>query len=108
MPEVEFYTAAVETSDWISAGVTIAVAFAIAEVVDRALSQRGKKLSIAVAGGQLSPVATTRLRLVRRLLFALIILIGIALALSKFPSVERIATGLLASSAVLGLRVGLA
>ena len=97
-----------ETSDWISAVVAVAVAFAIAEVVDRALSRRGRRLSAAVAGGELSPVATTRLRLVRRLVFVLIILIGLAVAVSFLDPVRQLATGLLASSAVLGIVVGFA
>ena len=108
MPGVEFYTAAVETSDWIAAGAYIVGALVIAEIVDRALSRRGRKLSQAVGVGELSPVATTRLRLVRRLIFAMIVLIGIALAASQFPTVSRLATGILASSAVLGLVVGFA
>jgi small-conductance mechanosensitive channel len=53
-------------------------------------------------------VADTRLQLVRRLLFALIVAVGIALALAQFPAVKRVATGLLASSALLGLVVGFA
>src|SRR5918996_1158692 len=108
MPRVEFYTAAVETRDWVTAGITIVIAIGIAELVDRALSRRGKRLSMAVAGGDLSPVATTRLRLIRRLVFAAIILIGLALAASQFPSVKRLATGILASSAVIGIVVGFA
>lgn len=76
----------------------------LAQIVDRALQRRGKVL----AGADLSPVTTTRLRLVRRLVFATIIVIGIALALVQFPAVKRVATGLLASSAVLGLVVGFA
>jgi small-conductance mechanosensitive channel len=107
MPRVEFYTA-VDTETWIEAGAYVAVALVFAELVDRALSRRGKKLSMAVAGGALSPVATTRLRLVRRLVSAVIVLIGLALALSKFPSVNRLATGILASSAVIGIVVGFA
>src|ERR687894_2621409 len=107
MPRVEFYTA-VETGDWVTAGVTIAVAFLVAEIVDRALKRRGKKLSSAVAVGDLSPVATTRLRLVRRLVFALIITIGLAIVALQFPSVKRVATTLLASSAVIGIVVGFA
>ncbi len=103
-----FYSAAVETGVWIAAGAYVAVAFLIAELVDRALSRRGKKLTLAVAGGQLSPVATTRLRLVRRLIFAVIVLIGVALAAAQFPTVSRLATGILASSAVVGLVVGFA
>ena len=97
-----------ETRDWITAGATIVIALVVAEVVDRALSRRGNALSMAVAGGELSPVANTRLRLVRRLIFAVIIVIGLALAASQFPSVKRLATGILASSAVLGLVVGFA
>src|SRR5688572_14099202 len=107
MPRVEFYTA-VETRTWIEAGAYVVVALAIAELVDRSLARRGKKLSMAVAGGELSPVATTRLRLVRRLIFAGIILIGLALALSQFPRINRLATGVLASSAVIGIVVGFA
>jgi small-conductance mechanosensitive channel len=107
MPRVEFYTA-VETGDWVTAVVTIAIAFLVAEIVDRALKRRGKRLSSAVAVGDLSPVATTRLRLVRRLVFALIILIGLAIVALQFPSVKRVATTVLASSAVLGIVVGFA
>jgi small-conductance mechanosensitive channel len=107
MPRVEFYTA-VETGDWVTAAVTIAIAFLVAEIVDRALKRRGKRLSSAVAVGDLSPVATTRLRLVRRLVFALIILIGLSIVALQFPSVKRVATTVLASSAVLGIVVGFA
>jgi small-conductance mechanosensitive channel len=108
MPGVEFYTAAVETSDWIAAGAYILGALVIAEIVDRALSRRGRKLSQAVGVGELPPVATTRLRLVRRLIFAMIVLIGIALAAAQIPTISKLATGILASSAVLGLVVGFA
>ncbi|CAN5503122.1 hypothetical protein BH20ACT19_BH20ACT19_13990 [soil metagenome] len=92
----------------ITAAVTLVVAVGLAEVVDHALLRRARRLSEAVAGRELSAVANTRLRLVRRLLFALIILIGVALALAQFPAVERVATSILASSAVLGLVVGFA
>src|ERR687892_238926 len=107
MPRVEFYTA-VDTGDWVTAGVTIAIAFLVAEIVDRALKRRGMRLSSAVAVGDLSPVATTRLRLVRRLIFAVIITIGLAIVALQFPSVKRVATTLLASSAVIGIVVGFA
>jgi small conductance mechanosensitive channel len=108
MPGVEFYTAAVETRDWIAAGAYLVGAFILAEIVDRAVSRRGRTLGAAVAGGELSPVATTRLRLVRRLIFVTILLIGFALAAAQFPSVKQLATGILASSAVVGLVVGFA
>jgi small-conductance mechanosensitive channel len=108
MAGAEFYTAAVETSDWIAAGAYVLGAIVIAEIVDRALLRRGQKLTVAVAGGELSPVVATRLRLVRRLIFATIVLIGVGLAAAQFPSIRDLATGILASSAVLGLVVGFA
>ncbi len=75
--------------------------------MDRAISRRGGRLAKRIPG-ELSPVASTRLRLVRRIVYAAIIVIGIALALSQFAAVKRVATGVLASSAVLGLVVGFA
>jgi len=92
----------------ISAGATVIFAFVLAEVVDKALIRRGHKLGQVVSGRELSPVADTRLRLVRRLIFATIIVIGLAIALSRFDSVRTAATGVLASSALLGLVVGFA
>ncbi len=97
-----------EHSDEITAVATVLLALVLAKLVDRSLRLRGQKLGEVVSGGALSPVADTRLRLVRRLVFATIIVIGVALALAQFPSVKRVATGVLASSAVLGLVVGFA
>ena len=97
-----------EHASEITAVVTVIAAIVLARVVDRALLRRGRRLTEAVAGGTLSPVTDTRLRLVRRLVFATIIVLGVALALAQFPSVKRVATGVLASSAVLGLVVGFA
>src|SRR3712207_5440921 len=83
------------------------VSILLAQLVDRAISHRGSRLADALPG-QLSPTTSTRLRLVRRLVYAAIIVLGIALALSQFAYVKRVATGVLASSAVLGLVVGFA
>jgi len=88
--------------------ITVLVALALAKTVDRTLVTRGRRLSTAMSGGELSAVTDTRLRLVRRLVFASIIVLGVALALSQFDAVRRTATGVLASSAVLGLVIGFA
>ena len=109
MPDVDFYTAAqVVTSDWIAAGVVVAVAFVLAHLLDRAIAKRGTKVGELVTRGELSPTATTRLRLIRRLVYALVIVIGFAIAAAQIPAVSSIATGVLASSAVLGLVIGFA
>jgi small-conductance mechanosensitive channel len=90
----------------ITAIVTVVVAFVVAHLVDRAIASR-EQMAAAMAGEHAAATGT-RLRLVRRLIYALILLIGIALALSQFDGIRRVATGLLASSAVLGLVVGFA
>ena len=97
-----------EHGDEVSAAITIVVTIAIAFLVDRLVIARGTRMAAALSDGGVSRAATTRLRLVRRLVFVAILLIGIALALSQFPQIKRLATGILASSAVLGLVVGFA
>ncbi len=105
---------AVEQSFWqqhgdeISAAITLLVAIAIAVIVDRLLIGRAVKATMRLETGELSREARTRLRLIRRLLFLVIILIGISLALSQFTSIKRFATGVLASTAVLGIIIGFA
>jgi small-conductance mechanosensitive channel len=94
--------------DQISAAITLLVAVAIAVIVDRLLIGRAVRAATRLDTGELSRAARTRLRLIRRLLFLAIILIGVALALSQFASIKRFATGVLASTAVLGIIIGFA
>jgi small-conductance mechanosensitive channel len=110
MPTVDLPIAASFWTDHrnaITAVITVVVAFGLAQLVDHAITARGSRIAQAMPG-PLSPVASTRLRLVRRLIYAAIIVLGVALALSQFAAVKRVATGVLASSAVLGLVVGFA
>jgi small-conductance mechanosensitive channel len=104
-PAAGFFT---DHGDEGKALATILIAVVVAQLVDRALARRGRRLGSAMGVGELSPVAVTRLRLVRRLVFATIIVLGVSLALLSFPRIQRVATALLASSAVLGLVVGFA
>jgi small-conductance mechanosensitive channel len=102
MPLIDFYTADsfVKAHDnEITAVATVVLAFVLAELANRALAR-------SLRPG--SAVADTRMRLIRRLVFATIIVLGVGLALAQFPAVKRVATGILASSAVLGLVVGFA
>jgi small-conductance mechanosensitive channel len=99
---------AVEQGDLISALITMGVAVLIAFAVDRFVIARGTRVAGRVAEVTVSRAVQTRLRLIRRLVFVVILLIGAALALSNFNKVERLATGLLASSAVVGLVIGFA
>jgi small-conductance mechanosensitive channel len=94
--------------DEISAAITLAVAVAIALAVDRLVLARAGRVAERVGDTSVSRSTQTRLRFVRRLVFAAIILVGAALALSQFANIQRLATGILASSAVIGLVAGLA
>jgi small-conductance mechanosensitive channel len=93
--------------DEISAAITLAVTVIVAFLVDRLVIGRGTRVAERMTDG-VSRAAHTRLRLIRRLVFVMILVIGVALALSQFAQIKRLATGILASSAVLGLVIGLA
>jgi small-conductance mechanosensitive channel len=94
--------------DLISALITMAVAIVVAFIVDRLVIARAGRVAGRVTEVRVSRAAQTRLRLIRRLVFVAILLIGVALALSNFAKIQRLATGILASSAVLGLVIGFA
>jgi small-conductance mechanosensitive channel len=69
----------------------------LAKLVDRRIARR-----------HLAPEAVTRYRVLRRSLMATIIILGVLSALLVVPQVRTIAGGLLASSALIGLVIGLA
>ena len=94
--------------DWISAAISLAVAFGFAFLVDRFVIARATNVATRVSDATVSRAAKTRLRLIRRLVFVAIIVIGIGVALAQFDKLNKLATGILASSAVLGLVLGLA
>jgi small-conductance mechanosensitive channel len=60
------------------------------------------------AVSQVSRTTRTRLRILRRLIFLVAFLIVAMLALGQFTELKRLATGVLASTAVVGLIVGFA
>jgi small-conductance mechanosensitive channel len=60
------------------------------------------------AVSQVSRSTKTRLRILRRLLLLTIFLVLAAIALSQFTELKRLAAGILASTAVIGLVIGFA
>ncbi|HEY6550766.1 MAG TPA: mechanosensitive ion channel domain-containing protein [Solirubrobacterales bacterium] len=60
------------------------------------------------AVSQVSRSTKTRLRFLRRLLILIVFLVLVAIALSQFTELKRLATGILASTAVLAAIVGFA
>ena len=96
------------TERWIFAGVSILLAVVIAHLLDRTLARRGGDLANAVVRGELSAATSTRLRFVRRLVYAGIVFIGVAFALSEFNGIHRLANSLLASGAIAAAILGFA
>jgi small-conductance mechanosensitive channel len=94
--------------EWISAAITLLVTVAVALVIDRLVIARATRVATRVSDTAMSRSATTRLRMIRRLVFVTIIVIGLGIALSQFDKLNKLANAVLASSAVLGLVLGFA
>lgn len=73
-------------------------ALLVGHLVDRVLRRRTN----------LPPAALTRYRALRRTIYALILIIGVAMAAFVFPAVRGVAGGIITSAAVLGVIVGIA
>jgi small-conductance mechanosensitive channel len=93
---------------WIKAIVAIVLAVVLATLLDRALAHRGQQMASAVIRGELSAATDTRLRFIRRLLYAAIIAVGVAIALAQFDGINRLAASLLASGAIAAAILGFA
>ncbi|MEA2124310.1 MAG: hypothetical protein QOI80_1092 [Solirubrobacteraceae bacterium] len=81
------------------AAVAIGVAVAVVTVLRFAFARRHVNLPAE---------AETRLRLVERLVYAIVMVVGISIALSKFDAVRSVSRALLTSSAIAAAVVGFA
>jgi small-conductance mechanosensitive channel len=81
---------------------------AIAAVVFGIVSLLARAVDWWLARRELPPEAVTRYRVLRRSISAAIIVVGLFSALLVIPEVRAVAGGLLASSAILGVIIGLA
>jgi small conductance mechanosensitive channel len=88
---------------------TVLLVLVVVFVVDRAFKRRGAKLAERVVGENgLDPVLQTRLRFVKRMVEAAIVVIGIMIALSQFTALDRFAASILASGAIAAAVIGFA
>ena len=91
--------------------MSIGIALILAGLVDRAFA-RAARIARAAAfegrGPAASPVAATRVRFLRRLVVATIVLIGVLAALAQFGTLSRVATSVLASGALAAAVIGFA
>jgi small-conductance mechanosensitive channel len=95
-------------SQWISTVVIIVVTLVVAKLVDIFLTRSANRVTTARSDEPLSKGAVTRLRLIHRLIVLAVILLGIFLALSQIDALQSLGTALLASSAVIGVALGIA
>jgi small conductance mechanosensitive channel len=100
--------AGASTDDYITAGVILLAGFLLVAIVHRALRGRTRRFAEALGGPELSSVFDTRLRFLRRVIEAAIIVVALALAIGQFTSLDRLASTVLASSAIAAAVVGFA
>jgi small-conductance mechanosensitive channel len=97
-----------DNSDVVTAVASILLALLVATLLDRYFARRGHRLAEAVTRGHITPVLDTRLRFVRRLIYASILLLGIAIAASQFTGISKLAASILASGALAAAIIGFA
>lgn len=97
-----------ENSQWISAAVIIVVTLIAAKLVDVLLSRSANRVSSVRDSEPLSKSTVTRLRIIHRLIVMAVVLVGVFLALAQIDALKPLGTALLASSAVLGVVLGIA
>ena len=85
----------------LTAVLTLVLTFAVVVLVDRAISRWA-------AGADLNAAVDTRVRFIRRLITLVVCLLGVLFALSEFGGLNKLAAGVLASSAIIAAVVGFA
>lgn len=100
--------AAVTWTAGAAAAITVVGATVAAWLVDLLLRGAERRLAQRSGVASLDAAGHTRLRVVRRLLFAVIISAGLFLALLQFDSFDRLASAALASGALISAVVGFA
>jgi small conductance mechanosensitive channel len=94
--------------DAIAAAITLLVALALVVAVHRAMRGRARRLVEAFGGEELRPVIDTRLRFLRRVVEAVIVVVGVAIAVAQVTELDRLAGAVLASSAIAAAVIGFA
>lgn len=95
-------------SELVSAIATIIVTLIVAKLVDVFLTRSAGRVSSARDTEPMSQSMLTRLRIIHRLIVLSVILLGTFLALAQIEALRSLGTTLLASSAVIGVLLGVA
>lgn len=97
-----------DNSQWVNALLTILIALVAAKLVDIFLSRSANRVSSVRDAEPLSQATLTRLRIIHRLIVLSVVVLGVFLALAQIDAVRSLGTALLASSAVIGVVLGVA
>jgi small conductance mechanosensitive channel len=93
--------------DAFTALLALVISAVLIFLVDRLIKRQGRQMRSRL-GIELDPVTDTRLRFIRRVVEASIAVIGVAVAISQFAALDRLATSILASSALAAAVIGFA
>lgn len=92
------------STELITAVASVVIALLAAWLLDRALTRAYRRRPQALR----DPRLDTRLRFLRRVIEATIVILGLAIALNQFAALDRVATSVLASGAIVAAIVGFA
>ncbi len=92
---------------WVKALLYLVVTLVVARIVDALLARRDRAME-KVLRRELGPSERTRSRMIRRLVWIVILFVGVAVALAQFPLVGSLARAMLASAAIIAGVVGIA
>ncbi len=87
---------------------SVALTVAALVVFHRWVTRRGHRLATAITGGELRAEVDTRLRFLQRLVDVVIVVVGMAVALSQFTAVDKVASTVLTSGAIAAAVIGFA
>ena len=93
--------------DAVTALLALVISAVLIFLVDRVIKRQGRQMRSRL-GIELDPVTDTRLRFIRRVVEASIAVVGVAVAVSQFAALDRLATSILASSALAAAVIGFA
>jgi small conductance mechanosensitive channel len=93
--------------DAFTALLALVISAVLIFLVDRVIKRQGRQMRSRL-GIELDPVTDTRLRFIRRVVEASIAVVGVAVAISQFAALDRLATSILASSALAAAVIGFA
>jgi small-conductance mechanosensitive channel len=92
----------------VRAAIAIVVSIIVAVLVDKFVLPGGAKVVEGVSDSKTPRSVNTALRIIRRLVFYTIILIGVAVAVSQFVPAKEVADAFLASGAIASVIIGYA